>query len=381
MKQITILFLLALITSCNNESDIRNNSTLITLERQVQLANQNEFERGNSFYFEIKDLHLNSSTDRISQVSIFLHQMKRIDKESYRIINEIDQLKLEFLKGAKENVSVSSYNTVIHLSDMRHFGNEIMHLNLNAIKDKMNVDAVENVLFNRSKDMRIWKSYKVFTTNLLEALATYKIRNQKFSFKPKQNYKGTTFDNQFKSFKTDLKHSKINLSDDEAVLTELFVNLFKPETVVGEDGSEFTWMEYTFKNKTIIEAISELTSLQNSILKARSSALRHVRSRLALCGYYSFNKFLPVVEGVSNAKIGEEVEIKVRMAAYDTYENPMITVSNPGTAVFFRGDGSATLVFKAKKGVNRLKGELMIKKKTGEIFSKPWEWEVYGIEK
>lgn len=381
MKQLITLFLLALITSCENQSNVINSSTLISLERNLQLANQNEVYRGNSFYFEIKDLHLNSSLDRNSQISIFLDQMERIDKESYKIIDEIDHLKLEFLKVAKENVSVSSDNIVMNNSNMKHFGNDIMHLNLNAIKDKMNVNAVEVVLFDHSKGLKLWENYKIFSANLLENLATYKTRYQKFSFKPKQSYKAETIENQRKKFEVELKHSKVNLNDDAIILTQLFDELLKPEILTTEDKTDLKWIEFTFKNKTIIEAISELTSLQNDILKARSIALMHIKSRMTFCGYYSFNKFLPVIEGLSNAKIGEEVEIKVRMAAYDTYENPMITVSNPGTAVFFRGDGSASLVFKAKKGVNRLNGTIMIKKKTGEISSRPWEWEVYGTEK
>lgn len=220
MKQLITLFLLALITSCENQSNVINSSTLISLEQNLQLANQNEVYRGNSFYFEIIDLHINSSPDRNSYISVFLNQMERIDKDSYKIINEIDHLKLELLKTAKENISVSIDNIVIHKSNMKHFGNEIMHLNLNAIKDRMNKDAVENVLFDRSKGLKLWKNYKTFTANLLGDLATYKTRNQDFSFEPKKNYKGITYDHQFKKFKTDLKHSRANLCDDEIVLTE-----------------------------------------------------------------------------------------------------------------------------------------------------------------
>lgn len=339
MKLITILILLILITSCSNGSHVKNNSTLITLERQVQLANQNEFWRGNSFYFEIKDLHLNSSLDRNSQISIFLNQMERIDKESYKIIDEMDQLKLSLLKVANENTNLPQRDKkekiVMWKSSIKHFGDQLMRLNLKVVKDKMNVDVVDDVLFNRSEGLRLWTNYKTFVVNLLEAIATYKARIQTFSFKPKQNYKGKTFESQLKNFETDLQHSKVNLSDDEAVLTALFANLFKPEKVITEEGGQLTWMEYTFKNKTIIEAISELTSLQNDILKARSSALLHIKSRMTFCGNYSFNKFLPVVTGVSNAKVGEEVEIKVRMVAYDTFENPTVTVSNPGANCLF----------------------------------------------
>lgn len=381
MKQITIFFLLALITSCNNDSNTSNTSTLISLERHLQQANENELDRGKTVYFEIKDLHFNSSADRNSQISIFLNQMERIDKESYRIINEIDQLKLELLKMAKENANVSRHDAVMNQNDMKHFGGELIRLNLNLIKDKMNIDAVETVLFSHSRVLKFWKSYKVFTVQLLETLATYKTRSQNFSFTSKLSYKGETVEDQLKRFETDLKCSKVNFNDDAAILTQLFADLLKPEILTHENGSEFNWMESTFKNKTIVEAISELTTLQNEILKARNIALLHIRSRMTFCGNYSFNKFLPVVTGVSNAKVGDEVEIKVRMVAYDTYENPMITVSNPEAIVYFKGDGAATLVFKAKKGVNSLKGELMIKKKTGEISSRPWEWEVYGTQK
>lgn len=295
--------------------------------------------------------------------------MQRIEEESYKIMDEIDHLKLELLKKANEDIGLfhrdGKENIVVKNKDMKHFGGEIMRLNLNAINDKMNVGAVEDVLFNYSRNLKFWKNYKVFTVRLLEALATYRSRDQNFSFKPQPFYLGKTFENQLKNFETDLKYSKANVSEDAAILTQLFVNLFKSETIITDDGSALTWMEYTFKNKNIVEVISELTSLQNEILKARSSALLHIKSRMTFCGNYSFNKFLPVVSGMSNAKVGEEVEIKVRMVAYDTYESPMITVSNPGASVFFRGDGAATLVFTAKKGVNRLKGELMIKKKTG----------------
>ncbi len=179
--------------------------------------------------------------------------METIDKESNFIISQIDNIKLELLKTAGEDIKTSikddGTHVVISENEMNHFKGEMMSLNLKAIKDKTNTNSVEKVIFSKSKDVKLWKNYNRYSKSVLETLSTYNER--KFSFNPTMSYKGPTLENYIKQFEKDLQSSKANLQDDESILIQLFVGLLKPNKVKNEDGDFINWMEYKFKNATI----------------------------------------------------------------------------------------------------------------------------------
>ena len=385
MKLITILFIISITTACSdfsNSESLKNVSTLITLERQVQIANQTEAWNSVSSHKEIEELlqDKTAAPQRSFRLIETIKQMENIDKESNLIISEIDNLKLELLKTAGEStetfVKNNQTNIVIHKSKMNDFYGEMMRLNLTGIQDKLNTNSVEKVIFSNSTDEKLWNHYNVYIKSLLKTLSTYS--EKRFSFNPTMSYNGPTFEEYIQQFEKDLYTSKANIQDDQGILTQLFVDLFKPNKVKNEKGSFESWMEYKFKDATIISALSELTALQNDILKSKSAALRHIKSRSNICEGYSFTNFIPIVSGPSNIEIGKEVELKVRMGAYDVYSTPIITSSRPSVTV--DSDGSSTIRFKAKKGINSVKGTIAIKKKSGEISVQPWEWSVYGVQ-
>jgi hypothetical protein len=384
MKIIITLFIICILSSCSNfsDSDLKNASALITLEGHLQISNQSESWKSVQSYLEIKDLLQDRSMvpKRSFRLIEIKNMMETIDRESNFIISQIDNIKLEILKIAGEDLKVSikdqGSHIVISKSEMELFRGKIMSLNLTAIKDKLNVNSVDKVIFSNSTDVNLWKNYNRYIRFLLKTLSSYS--DGKFSFNPKMAYKGPTARDYVRQFEKDLNNSKANLQDDEHMLIELFTDLFKSNKVKNEEGDEMSWMEYKFRGATIISAISELTALQNDILKSKSFALRHINSRITNCSSYSFTKFLPIVSGPSNAQVGKEVEIKIRMGVYDEYETPVITSSRP--SVWLEGDGAGTVRFKAKKGVNKLSGTIIIQKKSGELSTRPWEWSVYGVE-
>ncbi len=364
--------IIILLSACSNlrSRDNQNIKIIISLENKIQNSNVSECEKSLSIYRDIAEIG-RDKTRKINYLTFLEDQMLSIDSLSNQLITEIDGIKKMLFKNGNEKVKLNE----IKLSKFR---GQILSYNLHEVVDKLNLNPCEDVLFNQKKGEALWKNYSLFVKNLLRLTATYSVYNNHFSFSPRSNYEGNSFEDKLKNFKKHLSSSKANLNDDESVLKQLYADLYRPEFTLNEDDETVSLNEFLFKKTTLIEAISILTNLQNDILKAKNTSLQHIQYRITSCREYPFDTFIPIITGPSAVKVGEDVEIFVRFGAYDSNENPMLTSS--GGTVWCDGDGAGTIKFKAKKGMNKFNGKILIKLKSGEIRSRPWEWSVYGAE-
>ena len=83
------------------------------------------------------------------------------------------------------------------------------------------------------------------------------------------------------------------------------------------------WLGKTFDHSPNVAAIASLSALQKEILTARADAIALLRSRIG-GGEYSFDKIMPLAYGPSLANSGDDVEVEVLMAAYDSSKQPEV---------------------------------------------------------
>lgn len=131
-------------------------------------------------------------------------------------------------------------------------------------------------------------------------------------------------------------------------------------------------MGRTFDHAPMVGALASLSSMQNEILSARAKAVNLLKSKVTV-GEFSFNKIQQLVSGPGVATEGEDIELKVTMAAYDSDNNPEVTGSGSITVK----DGIGTVKTRASgAGEMNLSGTVMIRNKSGVEYRKPWSWKV-----
>jgi gliding motility-associated protein GldM len=128
------------------------------------------------------------------------------------------------------------------------------------------------------------------------------------------------------------------------------------------------WIGKTFDHAPLVGAIASLTALQQEILAARASAVAHIKSRVST-GEYSFNKIVGLAYGPAVANSGDEVELKVMMAAFDTDNQP--TVTGPGAITV--ADGQGIVKVRVSGGAEMpVSGTVSIKNKSGATKTEKW---------
>jgi gliding motility-associated protein GldM len=167
------------------------------------------------------------------------------------------------------------------------------------------------------------------------------------------------------------KSNKVNPEDAE-VLLGLYQELTKIEKADHHEQKNIHWMGRTFDHAPMVGAIASLSSMQNEILSARAKAVNLLKSKVTV-GEFSFNKIQELVSGPGVATEGEDIELKVTMAAYDSDNNPVVT--GPGSITV--KDGIGTIKTKASgSGDMTLNGTVMIRNKSGVEYPRPWSWKV-----
>ncbi|MCR9172497.1 MAG: hypothetical protein NXI10_08405 [bacterium] len=117
------------------------------------------------------------------------------------------------------------------------------------------------------------------------------------------------------------------------------------------------------------QALHFLCIQESRILLARKKALGLIKSRVS-SDCYSFDTIMPLAYGPSYSEKGEEVEIKVLMAAFDSTNNPEVTCEQGG--VIKVHEGVATLRVKVDE-TTTLNGTITVVNKAGARKTKEWK--------
>ena len=385
-KMISLMYLVLMaLLALNVTKEVLN--AFVAIEENVQKGSILQFERGQTSIRELKEALADINPEKVKKVKYYLDIINKIDLETAKEIEEIDNLKLTLLAKSGEEVSIAKdkdIQTILWSKYSKNAPLKPSRLNLMAVaaKDQYDVPMYEIIgedltnITGKGKDL--WQNYNKFRNTLCDLVGTYSPPNGK-SWKLKSYSINEFNDNEDLSIKVDkmLAQNQYNENDDKEVIKQLYMELSKNEKYDTEELKGIHWIGKTFDHAPLVAAIASLTALQQEILTARATAVTHIKNRVST-GDYSFNKIMPLAYGPAIANRGDEIELAVMMAAFDSDNQPTIT-GNGG--IFYPGNGQGILKTKVQgSGEMKLSGTVAIRNKSGETKTENWNHSVRIME-
>lgn len=351
----------------------------VAIEENTQKSNITQVDRGNELISDISGeiaiTNAKENKEKLLKLKRILSQMKKVDVMTAKLIQEIDQVKLQILRESGENVD--EYKPDDKKTILWEKGKSCtpIRMNLMAVDAKDQYDVPMYVIVGddikepTGKGKKIWNDYNDFRSKLIQVVGTYKDGNKSFSINPKAINDFKDNSDLKKKVNQMVKSSKANLRDDEAILSTLYMDLTKPERVDQNDIEGVHWIGQTFDHAPLVAALASLSSLQQDILSARALALGHLKSKVTV-GEFSFNSIVGLAYGPAVANTGDDVELNVMMAAFDSDNQPTITYDG---ASFLGTGGKGVIKAKAGSGSEMvLNGTVSIKNKVGLVKTEKW---------
>lgn len=351
----------------------------VAIEENIQKANIAQIERGDKFKSDVdeelsttpKNAENAAKREKLQKI---LKQMDQVNAMSDKLLKSIDAIKLEILEKSGEAVKEYKKDDENTILWEKAAVCKPIRMNLMAVQAKDQYDIPmheivgEDIKTPTGKGKQLWADFIKFRADIVSTVGSYKEGGKTYSFNPKaiNTYKSNA--DLVKQVTDMVKSSKVNHMEDDQALSDLYINLTKPERVKVHDMDGIHWIGATFDHSPLVAAVASLTSMQQDVLSARAYALAHLKSKVST-GEYSFNKIMPLAYGPAIANTGDEVELKVMMAAFDSDNQPEVT--GPGAITVAGGQG--TLKTKVAGGAEMvLSGTVSIKNKSGVKKTENW---------
>ena len=368
----------------------------VAIEDNIQRGSITQYERGETAKGALIE-ELSSVTKdeagraKAEKIKKYLGMIEKIDKNVGEFMRYVDDLKIEMIgivegpekvktekPNDKESILWKKYDPKSPLLPAR--------LYLQVIQQKENFDVPMHEIIGSEiskidptkKGKKLWELYKGLRTSIVEIAGNYREgekNNWKLKVKEINAYKDfQDLEKQItKMFKA--PGNKVNPEDTEALLS-IYQELTKLEYADHHEAKNIHWLGRTFDHAPLVGALASLSSLQNEILSARAKAVNLLKSKVTT-GEFSFNKIQQLVSGPGVATAGEEVELLVTMAAYDSDKNPVVTSSTGNVEI---KDGIGRIKMKAGMTDMNVKGTVTIVNKSGVPYKRDWEWKVAVVK-
>lgn len=361
----------------------------VAIEENMQQANLTELARGNEKKAELEGIEAEAKTNpgAAAKAKLLLTTIAEIDKLAAEQIVKIDELKYEILTKSGEDMTAGKEEgIVVKAYDAKFDLLKPARMNLEHVQAKDQYDVPMAIMIGPDTDVKkptgagmdLWNSLIKYRDEIVSKVAGSQVATDtsgKVSFQTKFKFKSPDIKN-FKD-QTDLgkqvraeikKQGTVN-QDDVNDIVEIYRGLTKVEysEVHGIEGVH--WVGKTFDHSPSVAAIASLTSLQKDVLAARARAVALIRSRVG-GGEYSFNKVMPLAYGPGVVNQGEEFEVEVLMAAFDTDKQPEVTFN--GEKVTDVRDGKGYVKVQASGATMELSGTVGIRKKNGDLTKMDW---------
>lgn len=353
----------------------------VAIEENIQKSNIAHLDRGDGFKgdvnSELKTTPNNAENKaKREKLQKILKQMEEVDKITAVLIQDIDKIKMDILEKSGENVKDIKDNDELTLIWKKGKGVVPTRMNLMAVQAKDQYDVPmheiigEDIKNPTAAGKKLWADFLKYRADLVKTVGSYNDAGKAFSITPKDINEFKSNADLAKAVEKMIAGSKANVRDDGQVLKDIYINLTKPERLKVHDMEGVHWIGASFDHSPLVAAVATLSSMQQDILSARAMALAHLKSKVST-GEYSFNKIVGLAYGPSIANTGDEVELKVMMAAFDSDNQPTVTSKNGGTITV--ADGQGTLKTKVAGGGEMiLNGTVSIKNKSGVTKTENW---------
>ena len=352
----------------------------VAIEENIQISNENEFQRGEEKYLELKEKSEDKSVPDAQKKAIkLLKVVAEIDKLTAARIKEIDDLKVEILKECGENVTTKGTLESIILKDyVASAPLKPIRMKLEHVEGKDKYDEPMRIMLGPETDIKkptgkgmdMFNNYHKYRNQLTELIASSSSDDEKKFFFKAPNIDDYTNSIDLNSkIKKAIDASSVN-PDDQEIIKKIYASLTKDAFSDVHDMKGVHWVGKTFDHAPSVAALASLSSLQKEILTARADAVTVIRQRVG-GGEYSFNKIMALAYGKEIANNGEEIEVQVLMAAFDSDKQPIITVNGGSLRETKEGKGYVTT--KGSGSEVKLSGTITILNKSGIPKTLPWE--------
>jgi len=364
----------------------------VAIEDNIQRGSVTQYDRGETAKGALIE-ELSSVTKdeagraKAKKIKKYLGMIEKIDRNVGVFIKYVDEIKLDIIGivEGSEKVKTAKPNDKESIVWKKYDPNTPLlpaRLYLQAIQQKENFDVPMYQIVGSEiakidptkKGKRLWELYKGLRTSIVEISGNYReTEKNKWKIKVKEinSYKD------FKDLEKQIKKmfsapgNKVNPEDMEA-LVSIYQELTKQEFADHHEAKNIHWLGRTFDHAPLVGAIASLSSMQNEILAARAKAVNLLKSKVTT-GEFSFNKIQQLVSGPGVATAGEEIELLVTMAAYDSDKNPVVTSGSGNVEV---KDGIGRIKMSAGMSDMNVKGTVTIVNKSGVPYTRDWEWKV-----
>jgi len=354
LKSLAITFVLFTSTSlfsCASDEDTTNESTIQCMQFDGYFENsRNLYYQGNGYYISMRGqkgglLATNPYNDSVPKIHVLdelIAAMDDIDQGYERLIKNIHEEKSKILWAIDAQFALSNLDP------------SSMHP---AQIDARKITKDEGDYFYSEEILRSIIRYRDAVVKIC-ANSHFRFVGQNLE-RDESHSIGKISRDQLKGDESDSKYFRqllenVNLDDTETLFEILMSLTPRP----GE------------KQKFSAQQALHFLCIQESrILIARKLALGLIRSRISVDGY-SFDKILPLAYGPSSAEPGQEVEIKILMAAFDSDNSPRVTCKQDGEIEVKHG--VATLRAKVDQ-TTTFNGTITIMNKQGALNTREWE--------
>ena len=360
----------------------------VAIEENIQVANENEFARGEEKKGQLEEVAKAGESPQVrDKAKAFMKEVDKIEAMSAEMIKFFDDCKLEIMIACQEQVTKEGKNVagvseheglIIKPYDKAKTPCKPIRMNLahcqgmDKYDEPMFVMGISNsVKSPEKKGKELWEKYNKFRNDLTDLVVKSASTSEKpYSVKCKDIDQFKDIEDLGKKVDAMFKTGKLP-TDEYDEIKKIYMALCKNKEYEVHDEKGVHWVGKTWDHNPQVAGLASLSALQKEILTARADAISLIRSRVG-GGDYSFNKVMSLATGPLIANSGDEVELKVLMAAFDSDKQPEVTVS--GGKVKETKDGSATVVATVSSGPEfKLNGTVSIAKKDGSKKTETWE--------
>lgn len=387
MVGLMYLVLLALLAMNVSKSIL---AAFVSIEENIQIANENEYARGEEKKNDLKGVAADKSNPAVAaKASNLVKEIDKIEKITADMISFIDGIKYKIMIQCGEGITPEGKN-----GPEAEAGHELItreyNKNLPVKPTRMNLVNIHNpdkydepmFILGLSESiskptgdgLELWNKYNKYRTDLVELLIksasspTKQYGAKLESINEFSSEKGKTIADQVNKM-FEKNKSKID-QNEVSDYKKIYIALSKNERVESHE-LEVHWLGKTFDHNPQVAGLASLSALQKEILTARADAITLIRARVG-GGDYSFNKVEGFAFGDVIANAGEEVEINVMMAAFDSDKQPVVEPLDGEVTEIKDGIGKVKVKIKGSSEMV-VKGRVGIAKKNGDITYKDWE--------
>lgn len=357
----------------------------VAIEENIQIASQNEHARGLEKRVELEEKMKTGDTPEVkAKAKKLMESIDQIDKITAQQIQYLDALKIEILTEIKEEPAKlkAGPESIIMVDFDKNFPLRPIRMNLSHVtnKDKydesMRIFGIDKSLVKPTSytcksstnkgGIDLWTQMNDYRGKLCELLVASSSDTVKYSFSDPKIYSFKDLADLQKKVKEGFKKSNIK-NDDIQEVAKIYTALTKNETLVDEhEPGGVHWLAKIFNHAPSVAAIASISGLQKEILTARADAVSLIRSRLG-GGDYSFNSIQGLAFPESSVlNPGDQFEMTVMMAAYDTDKQPIVkpgqgsvtSVANGRAIVKLTAPSSGEMIIRGTVGVANKRGEI-----------------------